>query len=130
MKPSQPLKSNWRYAELSNTAFPRCRTTHCSPWKSPAAAGARRRSFGRVLFCFLFGLAAPVATFSAENQPSAGFVTLFNGRDLSGWKVPEGDNGHWQVLDGVIDYDARSEAKADKSLWSDRHYPGFGMQRS
>ena len=51
-------------------------------------------------------------------------------RDLSGWKVPEGDNGHWQVLDGVIDYDAQSEAKADKSLWSDRHYPGFGMQRS
>ena len=35
-----------------------------------------------------------------------GFVSLFNGRDLSGWKVPAGDNGHWKVVDGVIDYDA------------------------
>ena len=39
-----------------------------------------------------------------------GFVSLFNGIDLKGWKVPEGDNGHWKVVDGVIDYDARSES--------------------
>src|SRR5947209_20210150 len=98
MKLPQPLKSNWRYAELSNTAFPRGRTTHYSPWKSPATAGVRRRSFGRVLVCFLFGLAAPVATLSAENQPSAGFITLFNGSDLFGSKVPEGDKCQWKVL--------------------------------
>ena len=51
-----------------------------------------------------------------------GFVALFNGRDFSGWKVPEGDNGHWKVVDGVIDYDAESEAKGDKSLWTEREY--------
>ena len=38
------------------------------------------------------------------------FVSLFNGKDLAGWKIPEGDNGHWKVVDGVIDYDAASEA--------------------
>lgn len=33
----------------------------------------------------------------------AGFVSLSNGRDLSGWKIPEGDNGHWKVIDGRAD---------------------------
>ena len=54
-----------------------------------------------------------------------GFVSLFNGKDLSGWKIPEGDNGHWKVLDGVIDYDAESESKSDKSLWSKKSYKDF-----
>ena len=48
-------------------------------------------------------------------ETPAGYVSLFNGRDLSGWKVPEGDNGHWKVVDGVIDYDALSEAKLRSS---------------
>ena len=45
---------------------------------------------------------------------------LFNGQDFTGWTLPAGDNGHWKIVDGVIDYDARSEAKGDKSLWSER----------
>jgi 3-keto-disaccharide hydrolase len=53
------------------------------------------------------------------------FVSLFNGKDLSGWKIPEGDNGHWKVVDGVIDYDAQSEAKEDKNLWSEKSYGDF-----
>lgn len=48
-----------------------------------------------------------------------GWEPLFNGRDLIGWNIPKGDNGHWKVLDGVIDYDAESEAKKDKSLWTE-----------
>jgi len=53
------------------------------------------------------------------------FVSLFNGRDLTGWKIPAGDNGHWRVVDGVIDYDAESEARGDKSLWSERSFGDF-----
>jgi hypothetical protein len=56
------------------------------------------------------------------------FVPLFNGRDLSGWKVPAGDNGHWRVVDGVIDYDAESEAAGDKSLWTDREFGDFVLR--
>jgi len=56
-------------------------------------------------------------------QPN--FVQIFNGKDLSGWKVPEGDNGHWKVVDGVIDYDALSEAKGEKALWSEKSYGDF-----
>jgi hypothetical protein len=58
-----------------------------------------------------------------------GFTSLFNGKDLSGWKVPAGDNGHWKVLDGVIDYDAESEASGDdKALWSERQYGNFVLR--
>ena len=57
------------------------------------------------------------------SQPQ--FVSLFNGKDLSGWKIPEGDNGHWKVVDGVIDYDAESEAKGEKSLFTDKTFGDF-----
>jgi hypothetical protein len=53
------------------------------------------------------------------------FVSLFNGKDLTGWKVPAGDNGHWKVVDGAIDYDAESEATGDKSLYSEKSFGDF-----
>jgi anti-sigma factor RsiW len=31
-----------------------------------------------------------------------GFVPLFNGKDLTGWKLPPGSEGKWQVLDGIL----------------------------
>jgi hypothetical protein len=58
----------------------------------------------------------------------AGFTSLFNGKDLTHWKVPAGDNGHWKVLNGVIDYDARSEAAGDKNLWSAKEYQDFVLR--
>jgi hypothetical protein len=61
----------------------------------------------------------------SNDPPGDGFTSLFNGRDLTGWTVPAGDGGHWKVVDGVIDYDAQSEAKGDKNLWSDRKYRDF-----
>ena len=57
-----------------------------------------------------------------------GFVALFNGRDLTGWIVPAGDNGHWKVIDGVIDYDARSESKGPKNLVSRDEYEDFVLK--
>jgi len=56
-----------------------------------------------------------------------GFVPLFTGLDLRGWKVPADDNGHWKVVKEVIDYDARSEAKGDKNLWSEKAYKDFQL---
>jgi hypothetical protein len=70
-------------------------------------------------------LSAAGVAWAAEHQPPPGFVSLFNGKDFTGWKVPEGDNGHWKVVDGVMDYDAESEAAGDKSLWSEREYGDF-----
>lgn len=65
---------------------------------------------------------------AAENEAPAGFTSLFNGKDFTNWKVPEGDNGHWKIVDGVIDYDAASEAKAEKDLWSEKEYKDFVLQ--
>ncbi len=64
----------------------------------------------------------------AEEAPSSGFVSLFNGKDLGGWRVPAGDNGHWRVAEGVIDYDAESEAAGDKSLWTEHEYGDFVLR--
>src|SRR5713226_827844 len=58
-------------------------------------------------------------------NPPKGFTELFNGTDFTGWKVPEGDNGHWKIVDGVIDYDAKSEAKGPKHLWTTKPYKNF-----
>jgi len=74
------------------------------------------------------GQAQRNGTEANQGDDGQGFVPLFNGKDLSGWRVPEGDNGHWKVLDGVIDYDARSEAADDKNLWSDKEYGDFVLR--
>lgn len=55
------------------------------------------------------------------------WIELFNGRDFTNWRVPAGDNGHWRVLDGVIDYDALSEAPGDKHLWTEKQYGDFEL---
>lgn len=70
-------------------------------------------------------LLLPALSAPSGAQPPAGFTSLFNGKDFQGWKVPEGDGGHWRILDGVIDYDARSEAPGDKHLWTQKHYRNF-----
>lgn len=72
-------------------------------------------------------LAAPPPPAGAADAPP-GFTSIFNGKDLAGWKVPEGDNGHWKVVDGAIDYDAQSEAAGDKSLWSAEEYGDFVLR--
>lgn len=69
-------------------------------------------------------LSLPMAA-SGPDAPPEGFSLLFNGRDFEGWRVPEGDNGHWQVVDGIIDYDAMSEAAGDKNLWTEEEYGDF-----
>ncbi len=95
-------------------------------------AFASRRVFSRPGFGFLLiacvsglVLVSTARMCAADNEPPPGFMALFNGRDFSHWRVPNGDNGHWKVVDGVIDYDAASEAKEDKSLWTESEYGDF-----
>jgi hypothetical protein len=76
----------------------------------------------------LLALAVGVPPLRAQDAPPAGFESLFNGKDLTGWRVPAGDNGHWRVVDGVIDYDAQSEAAGDKALWTEREFGDFTLR--
>jgi len=79
------------------------------------------------LYLFICTLLSAALHGQACPNPSGipeGFDVIFNGKDFSNWKVPVGDNGHWKILDGVIDYDAESEAQ-DKNLWSEKDYKDF-----
>ena len=80
------------------------------------------------LILSLIVLVAVTAMCAAQNRniyEEQGFTRIFNGKDLAGWVAPAGDNGHWSVIDGVIDYDARSEASGDKNLWTEKEYKDF-----
>ncbi len=70
-------------------------------------------------------LVGAVAMGAAPEDSEEGFFPLFDGKDLSHWHVPKGDNGHWKIVDGVIDYDARSEAPGDKNLVSKQSFGDF-----
>ena len=80
-----------------------------------------------VISTILTGLVLTAGTSVAAPPPGEGWVPLFDGKDLSAWKVPEGDGGHWKVVDGVIDYDAQSEAKRDRNLWTQKPFGDFTL---
>jgi hypothetical protein len=91
---------------------------HAHRLKRVGSSLSRRRLLAGAAAAAGWSLAASVAA-------PPGFRSLFNGRDLSGWQVPEGDNGHWRVVDGAIDYDAQSEAPGDKNLWGRDEFSDF-----
>ncbi|MGI9443712.1 MAG: 3-keto-disaccharide hydrolase [Rubripirellula sp.] len=70
--------------------------------------------------CVLFGQEV-----RAQAEKEDGYTSLFNGKDLDHWVIPEGDGGHWKVLDGVIDYDSRSEAAGNKNLQTREEFGDF-----
>jgi len=60
-----------------------------------------------------------------------GWVSLFNGKDLSGWTLerrqpakPVPETSDWKVVDGVIDYDA----KDGKSLLTARSFRNYALR--
>jgi hypothetical protein len=67
-------------------------------------------------------------SFSCNNPDDDGWVQIFNGRNFDGWIVPEGDDGGWTIVDGVIDCSARSQAPGDKNLWSEQEYGDFSLR--
>ena len=77
------------------------------------------------LSCAAFSCLMAISVVHAQGEIEDGFESLFNGKDLSGWVVPEGDGGHWKVVDGVIDYDSLSEAKGSKNLATEREFGDF-----
>lgn len=80
-----------------------------------------------LITCALLLLGLAAMAFGREALLKQGFAPLFNGKDFTGWKVPEGDNGHWKVIGGVIDYDACSEAKGDKNLWTEETFSDYEL---
>ncbi len=55
-----------------------------------------------------------------------GFVSLYNGVDLSGWKMHEGLVGHWKANDWQLQYDGLATGD-ERDLWSERSYKDFTL---
>ena len=59
-------------------------------------------------------------------EADQGFVSLYNGLDLRGWKQAAGHAGHWQAKDWILDYDGKSAAE-DKNLWTLKSFRDFQL---
>src|SRR5512137_513872 len=103
-----------------------------------------RLSWTLAVNCGLISFAALPAQ-AADNTPPPGFVALFNGKDLAGWKglvsspparakmspeqlagaqkkADERMRAHWKVEDGVIVFDGKGD-----SLCTAKDYGDFEM---
>jgi len=58
-----------------------------------------------------------------------GFVPMYTGVDLDGWRKVTGQEGHWQPKDWILHYDGKCEAAEarDKHLWTAKEYGDFQM---
>lgn len=57
-----------------------------------------------------------------------GWISLFNGKDLTGWEVKmDGADGIWTVKDGVIDCSPKLKPSGDKSLWHTQDFKDFEL---
>jgi hypothetical protein len=57
-----------------------------------------------------------------------GWISLFNGKDLSGWEVKmDGADGVWTVKDGVIDCSPKLKPAGDKSLYHTQNFKDFEL---
>lgn len=61
------------------------------------------------------------ATAAAEELPS-----VFNGKDFSGWRVPE-KNLWWKVNEGVLQVTS-DETKTGSTLWTEKVYKNFVIE--
>lgn len=79
----------------------------------------RKTVFALPLVALLLVLSAGLSCTAADNNESEeGFVSLFNGKDLTGWKFNE--NGKWKVDDGRI------VVNGERShLYTDREFKNF-----
>ncbi len=75
----------------------------------------------KLIGAVLFALVTVGSSLSAQELPK-----IFNGDDLSGWKVPD-SNVWWKVHDGILE--ATSDAdKTGSILWTEKEYSSFIME--
>jgi hypothetical protein len=96
-------------------------------------------NFSRFCCALLCAAFAATAVWAAEFKPEPGFVSLFNGRDLSGWCYRDGakfdekvavafdgktaaDDNRFSAKEGVFIVHPREPRKAQK-IWTTREFP-------
>ena len=78
---------------------------------------------------FLSAVLLTATTFAAAKKPNDGFVSLFNGKDLSGWTT----TGNWlPQKDGSLSFSLAQEKKGwkryDDYLTSEEKYKDFILE--
>ena len=83
----------------------------------------------RVLLSFVLAGSMLVTVSSAgekdspSKQPPPGFVPLFNGKDLTGWKDTDKQKDAWTIEEGVLHY----TGKGGKNLATAKNYKDFEL---
>jgi hypothetical protein len=67
-------------------------------------------------------LPGPVLPPEHVAMDGAGYVRLFDGASLRGWKETEGKQGHWTPRNGTLVYDGKGD-----TLWSEQSYGDFEL---
>jgi len=67
-----------------------------------------------------------VATMAPCSLQAGELPSIFNGKDLSGWKVPE-NNVWWKADQGVLKVKSGPN-KTGSTLWSEKEYKNFVME--
>jgi hypothetical protein len=80
-----------------------------------------RTSLMSLAFATLMGAALSAA--EKDNTPPPGFIALFNGKDLTGWKADEKAKEHWKVAAGVLVYSGKN-----RSLVTEKDFKNFLLQ--
>jgi len=77
----------------------------------------------KLLSCAVFLTSATALVAGPKLKP------IFNGKDLSGWQVPDGNNeaGWYKALDGVLKIKSGPQKKGS-ILWSKKKYRNFVME--
>lgn len=70
--------------------------------------------------------AALVLCVNAADEAKDGWTSLFNGKDLTGWKAPE-PNPYWKVVDGVLTGDNAADKKGSM-LYTTESYGDFELE--
>ncbi len=79
--------------------------------------------FARSLFVAAIAASFAVVPAHASELSGDGWISLFNGEDLTGWSGP--DNGPWAVVDGTIDCDPARSPEVRGDLWTEDSFGDF-----
>ncbi|WP_299555856.1 DUF1080 domain-containing protein [Seonamhaeicola sp.] len=82
----------------------------------------------RILLVFSF-ITASVWAQKTDFYKSQGYTSLFNGKDLSNWVIPEENNNSWSVFQGTIDcaLTYSDKQKAKRHLTTKKKYKDFAL---
>ena len=81
-------------------------------------------------YSLILSLTLVLTACSSKDESSAddGWVSLFNGKDLTGWETKvEGADEVWSVVDGLIDCEPKLLPRGDKALWTVDSYKDFEL---